>query len=263
LSAYVLQRNSAFIPALEAACDRGARVDVVLDGASDRRGDAVARVNAGSARDLARHGAHVRLTEPNEIALHMKAAIVDGTAYLDDRNWASGDRDTIVALDDATAVATIAAALDGRPISQGQLVTEKQAAVALEAATIYAAAGGRIDVESETFGATVVSKALAFRAAHGAQVRLLVSQAELRGHSGVRERQALARLAAAGVDIRTTGTTDKFAVAGDDAWLGSANATFAPQPTLDWGYRSRDPAIARGVERAFERNWQSSAPSNV
>ena len=251
------------MPALEAACDRGARVDVVLDGTPYRSGSAIAAANAGSARELAGHGATVRLTTADEPALHLKAAVVDGTAYLDDRNWANGDRDTIVALDDPAAVATIGAAFDGRATKSGPLVTDKAAAVALEAATISAASGDRIDVETEAFGATVVSKALALRAAQGAHLRLLVSAAELRGPGAPRERAALAKLAAAGVAIRTTASTEKLCSAGDSAWVGSANATFSPQPTLDWGYRSEDPVLARGIARAFERNWQSATPSTI
>ena len=193
-------------------------------------------------------------------AMHLKGSVVDGIAYLDDRNWASGDRDTIVALDDVGQVAVVASSLEGRPVTIGSLVTEKRAALDLEAQTIYEAAGDRVDVETESFGATVVSGALAFRAARGAHVRLLVSKAELDGAGGARERKVLAKLAAAGVAIEATLNTEKLCVAGDEAWLGSANATFSPAPSLDWGLRSDDRAIVAGAARAFERNWLTGRP---
>ena len=196
--------------------------------------------------------------------MHLKAALIDGVAYLDDRNWASCDRDTILALDDPGALATVASALDERPVNSGALATEKRAALALEAAAINDAPGDRIDVETESFGATVVSKALAARAHGGAHVRLLVSEAELRGPAGLRERRYLSKLAAAGVVARATANTEKLCVAGDEIWIGSANATFSPEPSLDWGVRSRDPALVAGVSRAFERNWLAGrAPSTV
>ncbi len=196
--------------------------------------------------------------------MHLKAAIVDGIAYLDDRNWTSGESDTIVALDEAAQVAAVASAQGGLPVTSGALATEKRAALALEAQMVYEAPGDRIDVETESFAPTVLSSALVYRAAHGAHVRLLVSKAELHGAGGMRERAALAKLAAAGVEIEATANTEKLCVAGDEAWLGSANATFSPAPSLDWGLRSRDSAIVAGAARAFERNWAwGRAPSSV
>lgn len=264
LSAYVLNSGGAVARALESAADRGARVDVTLDGAPYRAPPGVARANAGTAAALVRHGACVHVTARDEPAMHLKAAVVDGTAYLDDRNWSNGDRDTIVSLDEPADVAAVASALAGRPVSTATLATEKADALALEASTIYDAPGDRIDVETESFGATVVSKALAFRAAHGTEVRLLVSKAELDAPAADRERRLIANLQKAGVAVATTTNTEKLCSAGDEVWIGSANATFSPVPSLDWGLRTRDPAIVAGVERAFERNWASArAPSVI
>ena len=254
-SAYVLNAETAVAHGLEGAAAHGARVDVVLDGAPFGERPGIVRANAAASAALVRAGARVHQTTAGGPAMHLKAALIDGVAYLDDRNWASGERDTIVALDDPAAVAAVASALDGRPVGSGSLATEKRAALDLEAAAIHDAPGDRVDVETESFGATVVSKALAARAAHGTRVRLLVSEAELRGPAGLRERRALARLAAGGVVIEATANTEKLCVAGDEVWIGSANATFSPEPSLDWGLRSRDPALVAGVSRAFERNW--------
>jgi hypothetical protein len=239
-------------------------VDVVLDGAPLRGRPGILRANAAASGALVRAGARVHETTAADPAMHLKAALIDGVAYLDDRNWASRDRDTIVALDDPAALAAVASALDGRPVNRGALATEKRAALELEAASISDAPGDRVDIETESFGATVVSKALAARAAHGAHVRLLVSEAELRGAAGLRERRALAKLAAGGVVIEATANTEKLCIAGDEVWIGSANATFSPEPSLDWGLRSRDPDLVAGVSAAFERNWLAGrAPSNV
>jgi hypothetical protein len=260
-SAYVLTPDSTVARALEAAAAHGARVEVLLEGAPLRGKPGILRANAAASAALVRSGAQVHETTAGEPAMHLKAALIDGVAYLDDRNWASGDRRRI---DDPAAVAAVASALDGRPAGSGTFETEKRAALALEAAAINEAPGDRVDVETESFGATVVSEALAARAANGAHVRLLVSEAELRGPSGPRERRALAKLAAAGVVIETTANTEKLCVAGDGIWIGSANATFSPEPSLDWGLRSRDPALVAGVSRAFERNWLAGrAPSIV
>ena len=259
-SAYVLSAGSAVAHALERACDAGAEVDVLLEGVPYGRNPGVIRANAGTARELQRHGAHARMSDAREPDVHMKAAIVDGTAYLDDRNWAAVDRDTIVALDDTGSVAALDAAFDGRPATQGQLATEKQCAVALEAQLIREAAGDRIDVETESFGATIVSTALAERVAGGTHMRLLVCDAELRGKSGARERSALAKLAAAGVQIESTARTEKLCIAAGQGWVGSANATFSPKPTLDWGLRTSDPALVFALGGAFERNWAAGRP---
>jgi phosphatidylserine/phosphatidylglycerophosphate/cardiolipin synthase-like enzyme len=263
LSAYVLDSGSGIVRALEACGDRGARVTVILERAPYTGGaassDATARRNDRAAAELARHGVEVQVAGPEEIGLHMKAAVVDGTAYLDDRNWPNSGANTIVATSDPDDVAVVVAALAGRPSSDGRLATEKRAALALEANAISVGSGDRVDVETESFGYCAVSKALFERACAGARVRLLVTQREYVA-GGRTERASLARLAAAGVSIRVAASDEKLCVAGDRGWAGSANATYDPAPTLDWGMALNDPAALRALGTTFERNWAAGRP---
>jgi len=264
LSAYELSANGRTATALERAADRGARVTVTLEGAPYGQAVDAGRValeNEETAAALRRHGVAVRLTGPGDLPLHMKAAVVDSTAYLDDRNWPSFGADTLVATDDASAVAAVRSALDGTPASSADLATEKSHALGIEAQTIYAAAGDRVEVESESFGASVVSAALRSRAAAGARVRLIVARREF-AHANASERASLDRLVSAGVEVRVAAEAEKLCIAGDRAWVGSANATYAnpAEPVLDWGMRITAPAAVRALEAAFARSWDSASP---
>jgi hypothetical protein len=56
---------------------------------------------------------------------------------------------------------------------------------------------------------------------------------------------------------------EKLAIAGDDAWAGSANATYARGAAgaqRDWGMATREPEVRRGLRAAFERNWHAARP---
>ncbi len=254
LSAYVLRTGSPVVEALERAASGGAGVDVVLEGLPHARGaeGALARANAAVAADLRACGATVRLTQASEEPMHMKAAVVDGTTYLDDRNWTTGEHDALVVTTDAEVARTVGEALSGRPTrASASFAVEKRDALRLEAEAIAAAPGDRIDVETESFGATEMSVALRDRARSGSLVRLLVSPEELRGPGAERERNALASLAAAGVQIETSAANEKLCVAGGDAWVGSANATYSPRPIADWGLRTRDPAFVASRKPAL------------
>ncbi|MGH7729475.1 MAG: phospholipase D-like domain-containing protein, partial [Vulcanimicrobiaceae bacterium] len=117
LCAYVLEPGGAVVRALAAAAQRGAAVRVELDGVPyDPEGTgALARENRRVAAGLRAAGASVELTPPGAPLLHLKGAMVDGTAFLDDRNWPGDGRDTIVETSDADDVAALGAALDDRP----------------------------------------------------------------------------------------------------------------------------------------------------
>jgi len=258
-SAYVLRRDSPVTRALERAAGRGAAVAVTLEGApfggsSAERGR-IGKQNRRAAAELARHGVHVHVTRPAEGQVHMKAAIVDGTVFLDDRNWPADGRDTIVATSDPEDLRTVARALRGEDASDANLATGKSEALELEAQAIYAAAGDRIDVESESFGSSPVSKALRYRAEHGAVVRLLVAASELGGPSRATERAELRHLREAGVDVRVVNAGEKLCAGADCGWVGSANATYSFAPQADWGMLTRDAALLGALHAAFERNW--------
>jgi hypothetical protein len=143
-------------------------------------------------------------------------------------------------------------------MSTADLAITKADAIAREAKTIAGGSGKEIDCASESFGASVVSVALAREAAAGAHVRLIVSDRALR-HGSPNERHALAKLAAAGVEIRAGATTDKLCINGSAAWLGSANATFSPPPPmLDWGLSTSDPALVTRATATFARDWNAA-----
>ncbi len=247
LCAYVLPAGSAVVRALEEAADRGARVVVRLDG-SPYFGPAskdAPNPNVTSAAALRAHGAQVSLSEPGDAPVHLKAAVVDGRTFLDDRNWPASGGDTVVASDDSRAARSVGDAIDGRPHSEADLALQKAAALALEAATIRSGQHGHIDVASESFGSGVISDALCERAQAGATVRLEIDARVLSHDAHGRERAALARLIAAGVVVRAVASSEKFAVAGGRAsWLGSANATASDGGMLDWGVRSDDTRLA-------------------
>jgi hypothetical protein len=262
-SAYVLDPRGPVCRALEAAGDRGAAVDVTLeafDGATAPPASAALhRLARETAAALRAHGVHVDLGLPSGDLVHLKAAVIDGVAYLDDRNW-STDGETIVADSEPGDVAAVRDAIGGRRATSASIATEKSAALALEAAAVRGGAGDRVDVESESFGAGSISGALRARAVAGAHVRLLVNGKIAFARSSARERAVLHGLAKAGVEIRTTAAREKVCVSGDRGWVGSANATYAGEPTTDWGIAVRDPAMLDTLESTFARSWDGARP---
>lgn len=265
LSAYVLQPEAALARALEAAADRGARVRVRLEGApyeGHSPADGPAAANRRVAAELRAHGVDVRLTRPDDPSLHLKAALIDGTAYLDDRNWPAEGADTIVATNDPSDVRLVAEAFGESSGSDANLATDKEGALRFEADAIAGGTGGRVDVESESFGYSAVSKALYARARAGSHVRLLVAEREF-AEAGSTERGSLRRLANAGVDVRVVASDEKLCVAGGRGWIGSANATYSKGPVLDWGLATCDPVLLGGIASAFERNWARARPVSL
>lgn len=257
LSAYVLSAQSPLVRALTDAADRGARIAVTLDGAPyfGAAGPTDSpNPNLACAQTLRAHGATVELSASADPPVHLKAAVIDGRGFLDDRNWPASGRDTVVETDDPMAVDAIGDAIAGKPRDSNDFALRKAAALELEAATI-GSAGDRIDVATESFGASALAAALGERARAGAAVRLEINANVLAGDVSGREHRALAKLAAAGVAIRAVGAAEKFAVSAGQVWLGSANATAAGGEMLDWGVRSDDPRLAAALTRSFERSW--------
>jgi len=266
LTAYTL-RAGRVLDALVAAARRGADVRVRLE--RDPLDDAAGtlhRANAASLAALRAAGAQAEGTRPGEPVLHLKAAVVDGVAWLDDRNWASGGAERILRDSDADDVAAIASAVAGGRGSDGHLATTKSGAQRLEADVIARAGPAPLDVESESFGNGAIYVALLHRAEAHLPTRLIVAAREAAEPGNRTERAHLARLAALGVEVRAgdpeRGDLDeKLAVAGGDAWVGSANATYArgaDGAQRDWGLATREPAIVDGLRSAFERNWSAA-----
>ncbi|MDB5029028.1 MAG: hypothetical protein JWO66_2717, partial [Candidatus Eremiobacteraeota bacterium] len=98
--AYFLPRGP-MRDALAGAAQRGAHVAVTLQ-ADPYRNPFGARCNADAARLLRDAGAAVTLLPSDRAPFHLKAAVCDGVAYLDDRNWTLRGPE-IVVKDDAQA----------------------------------------------------------------------------------------------------------------------------------------------------------------
>jgi len=224
LTAYVL-RPGRVLSALEDAAHRGARITVRLDANpyDDKNGD-LQRENSDAIRALRAAGADATtFGASGSQPLHLKAALVDRSLYLDDRNWPDDGADTIIRDFDVRDIQSVIEAIGGSPKNDAPLATQKDAALRREANVIYrgADAGERIDVQSESFGYGRVYAALRTAAERHVAVRLLVAQRDLNAHTA----SALKRLIALGVTVRITTSDEKMALAGDRAWLGSANAT--------------------------------------
>ncbi len=233
VEAYTL--HGPVLRALEDAARRGARVDVELERAPfDDAKRHLAAENARIAAELRRAGAEARLEDP----IHAKTISVDGTLFLDEKNWHEGD---IVLRDDDPA----------------SIPMTKREALDQEAELLYHARDcDGVVVESESFGAgNATYRALKVLGLAGAAPRLLVSERDLRGSS--RERAALADLIRDGVRVRICRDSAKLAVAGDRVWLGSANATYANGKWAmpDWGLCTNDAEIARTVRQRLEHEW--------
>ena len=261
--AYTLQ-SKPVLHALEDAARRGARVAVRLEGAPYGDPDgSFATYNHRLAIELRRSGALVRLNDPaaGDAPLHAKALAVDGKLFLDDRNWARDD--VIVRDDDAADSSAVRNATAGRaPSDRTGFALHKRAALRLEARMLERArAGDRVTLETETFGSSnAVCRALDELGKRGLHPQLLVERRPLA--SNPRERATLQRLASDGVEVRTTSDTEKFAVCGRRAWIGSANASpaFGTPDEIDWGTCTRNGAIVAAVTERLEARWRDARP---
>jgi hypothetical protein len=263
LGSYVLNPGSALVAALcRAAAYNHARVKVRLGEGSHDSGD-VAATNQATADKLRASGIEVTQTKSVE---HLKAAVVDGVVYLDDRNWAAHGPQTVVADSRPKDVAAVRRALETGVPGRGSdsFAVGKLDAQTLERHLIDSSSRSPLEVESETLTLDSRVEDALLRAAEHRRVRLIVSR---EGISDAKERPALEQLARNGVEIRVgddqTGVgNEKFCVAGSRAWLGSANATFTGhgRGSLDWGLRTSGPGIVRALHDQFAKNWRASAP---
>ncbi len=237
-----LQAYTVFGPALravEAAARRGAEVTVHLEG-QPFNNPHLAKENQNVAAQLRAAGATVTLGHP----LHAKALTVDGTLYLDEKNWHSGD--LVLRVDDPAEAATIPMIKHEALAREGQLIGS-------------ASSADRVIVESESFGCcNKVYSELRQAALAGAAPRLLVSSRDLSGNA--REREVVEALVRDGVSVRVCDDSEKLAVAGDAAWLGSANATIAAPGTdsTDWGLDTCNATIVAAVRSRLETQWQAA-----
>ncbi len=264
LAAYLLRPGSPIVGALEGAARNGADVHVRVDGNPYRDDDgAIGRASRAAVRELRAHGVDADVVTDRR--MHLKAAVVDGRVFLDDRNWTTSGHDTVVVSDEADDVALVRSAIEaGRYGTDAHLATGKIDALHLERDVIEGTSAHTIDVESESFG-TIGGPytAIKQRAKARDRVRLIVSQNELSGSHAATERGVLRTLQNAGVAIRVGSSrsgvgNEKLCVTGDRGWVGSANASYGFDN--DWGLRTGDPRLVGALQRRFDDNWRASTP---
>lgn len=235
VTAYTI--HGSVLGALKRAAERGARVEVRLDGKpfADEKGH-LASENRRLVGAMRAAGIDAKLDHP----LHSKAINVDGSLFLDEKNF-DGDGDIVVREDDPEAAKSIASTKTDALAREGELLRD---------------AGGDAIAETETFGGfNPVSAALDRLGREGKAPRLLVSAKIL--SSTPRERAALQKLVDDGVRVRVCDDSAKLAVTGNRAWLGSANATVA-YPGFDmpdWGTCTSDAKIVAAVRDRLEARW--------
>ncbi len=261
-SAYVMRRGSAIEEALKSAAAHGAHVSVRLNGFFNGHNgtaqmyadnvDAVAQLN--NARVDARL---VHYADNDGPSLHMKAVVCDRVAYLDDCNWVGRD-ETVVRDDNKTDVQAIQKAASYMHVNARLVQLSKARALKSEAALVRSSADG-VDVIAEEVRSSPVFKALQKVArAHG-NVRLLVSPDGVKGTY----RDAVEQLKGAGVRVRVSHRTEKFAVSRNGrAWIGSANATSLKfdGDQVEWGLRTHNSTIVRALHSRFDAAWRDSTP---
>lgn len=264
LSAYVL-RPGSLLGALEDAARRGAHVTVRLEGRpyggnSADGGAGLQALNGAALTAIRAAGGDAALVDTSDQdgpPLHMKAAVCEGVAYLDDRNWPGDGQDTIVRDDFEPDVAAIDGAIRHTAAPPTKWFwTQKAAALAGETRLLYGAQhAARVDVESESFGYDGAYGALKKLAAQGVHCRLLVAERDVTAKS----KPALEKLKADGVDVRTGNFDEKMAIVdGSRAWTGSANATFGYPQQTDWGLRTDAPDVVHTLQAHFDDHWAQS-----
>ncbi|HET9095100.1 MAG TPA: phospholipase D-like domain-containing protein [Candidatus Baltobacteraceae bacterium] len=265
LSAYVL-RPGQLLDALEGAARRGARVTVRLEGrpyagSDQNEASRLAAQNLDAVAALGAAGGDAAMVDTSNAdgpPLHLKAAVCDGVAYLDDRNWPDDGADTILRDGFPRDVAAIEGALlrtQAPPVKW--FWSNKAQALAGETRLLYSARHARqVDVESESFGRDGAYAALKALTAAGVHCRLLVARRDVNPKS----QQALEELERDGVHVRTGDFDEKMAIVdGARAWTGSANATYGYPDQLDWGVRTDSPEVVRVLESHFNAHWNESS----
>ena len=252
--------NGPVKKALKDAARRGAHVTVRLNGYAYNGGAIPAR-NRDAARVLRAAGANARVVHVSDTdgpGLHLKAAVCDGVAFLDDRNWLQVG-DTVIRDDNPSDVSAIRNAASYHPARCRFVQLDKETALQHECALLRSSAGHAIDVATEEIGFSSIFYALEELARHGAHPRLMISSRGLCG----KYLTAAQMLARAGVRVRVSAQSEKFAIAGcKRAWVGSANATSTTHDAaqLDWGIRTGEQRIVHALQSRFRALWNDAAP---
>jgi hypothetical protein len=255
-SAYVLWPGPVE-RALEDAARRGAEVRVRLQGRLYRGTAEMRKDNSDAYHRLKKSGADVQMvdrTNADGPALHLKAAVCDGVAFLDDCNWNGGD--VVIRDDNRGDVAAVSdAALHQPGRAARRLALDKTDALDQEANVLESSDSRRVDVETEAISKSRVSKAVRTLARAGVHCRLLVSTNCMREYH-----KEIASLQKDGVDIRAVAKSEKFALAGDRAWVGSADATspYHDRDQIEWGMDTHDSRIVDALQARFNENWRNA-----
>jgi len=262
-SAYVF--TSASFSALDAAAKSGADETVVLPLEEES-------VDSSDANQLAADGAHV-IIDPGMTAahpLHAKLAIVDGSAFLDGRNWDTSD--VVVSDTNPADFAAIENALNLNPTSSANLDTLKSIALSREAQLITSAAPGsgvtvRFMTESFSSGAANVISALEAAAQNGANVEVVVLASDLSGNTLESATLTTMKNPPFNISIRTNpadGSEKMTLIDGQSTgWFGSANATSSSSDAdnyIDWGMTVNDPTVLSSLQSYFDSVYASSTP---
>ena len=262
-SAYVF--TSASFQALDTAAKNGANETVVLpqeEYAND----------SSDSNQLAADGAHIVYDQSTSTSpLHAKLALVDGSAYLDGRNWDTSDvviSDTYAA--DYTAIQN---ALALNPTSSTNLDTLKSIALAREANMITSAVNGgslsgvtiRFMTESFSSGASNVISALESAAQAGASVEVVVLSSYVQGNSG--EMNLLTTLKSPPYDmsvrLNPNSGSEKMTLISSrtTGWFGSSNATSSSSQSdnyIDWGLTVGDPTVLGDLQSYYDMTYAAS-----
>ncbi|MHB8461226.1 MAG: phospholipase D-like domain-containing protein [Vulcanimicrobiaceae bacterium] len=244
VSAYMLPPG-ALLSGLLAAARRGANVTVRLEGAPyrDSKGSLKA-LNDATAAKLRAAGADARAVDSIDGSgrrIHLKAVVIDGrSSYLDDRNFARGSL-LVTDTSAADAHALVASAL-GDTLPRHRIALTKRAALGEEVDLIDSShRTDTLRVGSEAIGDCEVTQSLEDAAARGVSVHLRVCRSLVA--SNVYDRREVARLQNVGIDVQLSSSHAKYAMLGNRAWIGSANATPGLAQQSDWGVDVRSKAV--------------------
>lgn len=261
-SAYFIQPRGAVEQALEKAAKRGARVTVRLNGYFYNGRNAMLGGNKQAVRALKKLDADAKIVHRSDrdgSAMHLKAAVCDGVAFLDDRNWAQWG-DTVIRDNKRVDVDAIRRAASYMPASCEGVKLDKAGALADESKLIRGAHGERVEVAVESISRqSSVYSALLKLARAGCKPHLLVSKYGVAGSYG----DAAERLERKGVVVRVGSNCEKFAIVnGTRAWIGSANGTSSHPhgDQFEWGIHTRARGIVRVLLSRFNSAWNRAEP---
>lgn len=268
-SAYVFTNES--FQALDTAAKNGANETVVLPQEEYSE-------DSSDANQLAADGAHIIYDQGTSTPpLHAKLALVDGSAFLDGRNWDTSD--VVISDTYASDYTAIGNALALNPTSSANLDTLKSIALAREAEMTTSAVSGsngmlsgitiRFMTESFSSGASNVIGALESAAQDGASVEVVVLSSYVQGNTS--EMNLITTLENPpynmSVRLNPNSGSEKMTLISNQTtgWFGSSNATSSSSQDdnyIDWGLTVGDPTVLSDLQSYYDMVYaQSSKPS--